>query len=65
MTDVDVNHDFTNLFCLLIIIYWFSEGVTEVGLGLLKKEKRLTNLYIRTTIVMVLWIIMVGEYLRT
>ena len=50
---------------LFIILYWFTEGVTE-GYTWAKPKRRKENKLIRPIMAqMVSWIIMAGEYLKT
>ena len=50
------------LFCLLIILYWFSEGVTEGWTWSTKKRKETNKLYTQTINQMVYLIIICGEF---
>ena len=50
------------LFCLLIVLYWFSEGVTEGWTWSTKREKKPINLFTQTINQMVYLIIICGEY---
>ena len=50
------------LFCLLIILYWFSEGVTEGWTWSTKARKSKNKLYIQTMERMVYLTIICGEF---